>query len=311
MPKYDPTALGSDVPRSVRQYIFRALSKAIIRMFGLNRATTLATEFVQMLQPVIEVRTDHGPLLCRGGHGRLLWRARSFHDEEPETIKWLDTLDKNDVLWDIGANVGMYSLYAAKFRGCRVFAFEPEAQNFALLVENIALNGVGERCIPAAIALCGSNGYGYLSVRYITKGGAYNHFGLAQQRNNETGTDVYIPRSVENPDRARPVVRQLVLGRTLDDLATGDEVSPPTHLKIDVDGLEPEIIDGAKAVLSDPWLESILIEINRNSPRDMAIPDILTAHGFKFVSERSNWLYRRDRSRENEVPTTNMIFSRR
>ena len=151
------------------------------------------TEFAQSIDPVIEVSTKHGSMLCRGGHGRLLWRARSFHEEEPETLRWLDELDVDDVLWDVGANVGMYSLYAGKFRGCRVVAFEPEAQNYALLVDNFALNGLGDRCFPVMTALYDSDGFGYLDVRYVTKGGAYNHFTSGRR------TGRFIPLSPPRP----------------------------------------------------------------------------------------------------------------
>ena len=52
-------------------------------------------------------------------------RARSLLSKEPETITWLDRLEEDDVLWDVGACVGSYSIYAAVRRGVRVVAFEP------------------------------------------------------------------------------------------------------------------------------------------------------------------------------------------
>ena len=42
------------------------------------------------------------------------FRATTFETKEPETLEWIDTIPKNSVLWDIGANVGLYSLYAAR-----------------------------------------------------------------------------------------------------------------------------------------------------------------------------------------------------
>lgn len=302
---YSPTAMGSDIPRSKQQLWRRRLGKAVVAMLGLNRGTALSTEIVQSIQPIIDVPTRHGPMRCVGGHGRLLWRARSFHEEEPETVAWLDALTPDDVLWDVGANVGMYAVYAARFAGCRVFAFEPEAQNNALLIENIALNRVGARCIPVNLPLSRQSGFGYIDVRYVTKGGAYNHF--------VDGDDASRPYTPDDPERGSagaPAARQLLYGASIDDLVADDRFDVPTHIKIDVDGLEAEIINGAARTLRNPRLRGLLIELNRASNRDMAVPAILAEAGFAQVSERSNWLYRDDRSREAENPTTNVIFAR-
>jgi FkbM family methyltransferase len=299
---YQPNALGSDVARNPRQYVLRRLAGALVRLFGLNRSGEFATEFAQAIQPITRLRTPQGEMLCRGGHGRLVWRVRSFHEEEPDTIKWLDALQPTDVLWDVGANVGMYSVYAARFRRSKVFAFEPEAQNYALLVENISLNRAGDLCKPVMCAIFAAQGFGGLEVRYVTKGGAYNHFGRGGDR------PVYAPEP--SSAEASGAVTQMVFGTSLDELLRDPMFVPPTHLKIDVDGREPEIIDGAGALLQHAGLRSVLIELCRRSSRDMEIPGRLEKLGFKLVSQRSNWDYREDRSRENENPTVNMIFSR-
>lgn len=118
--------------RTQKGGLARRAARAFISLFGLNRLGLFATEVAQAINPVARVETPHGTLLCKGGHGRLVWRAFSFFTEEPETIAWLDTLKPGGVLWDIGANVGLYAIYAAKFRGCRSIDFGPESQNFAL-----------------------------------------------------------------------------------------------------------------------------------------------------------------------------------
>ena len=138
-PNIDSLAMGSDVARSRRQFLARKLASVVVGALGLNRAGFLATEIAQQVNPVCTIPTAFGQIHCKGGHGRLRWRALTFYTEEPETIKWLDGMKKDDLFWDIGANVGLYSIYAAKSSGCRVLAVEPEAQNYALLLENILL----------------------------------------------------------------------------------------------------------------------------------------------------------------------------
>ena len=306
----DSGAIGSDVSRSRRQLLARRVAGMMVGCLRLNKPNFFNTEFVQSIQPVATIKTQHGDLLCKCGHGRLLWRARTFHTEEPETIRWLDSIPPDGCLWDVGANVGLYSIYAARFGKCRVYAFEPESQNFALLVENIALNQVAENCQPACLAISEKSGLGSLNVRYVTKGGAYNLFDSPE---SALGKDKDLPesiRAVMTADSTKSTLRQMVYGVSLDDLLIQHKLQMPTHLKIDVDGLEPWIIQGAPRLLESKQLQTILIEINKKSPRDMAVPDVLAGKGFRLSSDRSNWLSREDRSGEDLVPATNMIFSR-
>ena len=61
---------------------------------------------------------------------------------EPETLDFIKNLDEKSVLYDIGANVGVYSIIAAQYSGVRVFSFEPDYQNISILQQNIDLNNL-------------------------------------------------------------------------------------------------------------------------------------------------------------------------
>jgi FkbM family methyltransferase len=299
--------LGSDVARSRRQLLARKIARSIVALLGLNRSGYLATEIVQAINPVVSIDTAYGPLLCRGGHGRLVWRARTFHTEEPETIRWLDNIGRDDVYWDIGANVGLYAIYVAKFRGCRVVAFEPEAQNYALLIENLVLNKIDSaRTLAGCLALGDRAGVGALQVRYLTKGGAYNLFRSAATDSREAPASF----SAAASDTLGAEYRQLTYGATIDDLVFNQGLPAPTHIKIDVDGNEPAIISGCRELLKSTQLRSLLVEINKKSPADLAIVDIIGSYGFRVTSDVSVWESKRERSRENDMPAANMIFTR-
>jgi FkbM family methyltransferase len=303
----NPKALGSDVARSRRQLVARTVASAIVGALRLNRCGFLATEIVQAINPVISIDTVHGPLRCRGGHGRLVWRAQTFHTEEPETIRWLDEIGGDDVYWDIGANVGLYAIYAAKFRGCRVVAFEPEAQNYALLIENLVLNAIdSDRMLAGSLALGDRPGLGTLQVRYLTKGGAYNLF----RSGSTADSDAPASFSAAASDQQGGGHGQLIYGATIDDLVFNQGLPAPTHIKIDVDGNEPAIIAGCQGQLKSTKLRSLLVEINKKSPADLAIVGILQSRGFRVTSDVSVWDSKRERSREHDMPAANMIFSR-
>ena len=69
-----------------------------------------------------------------------LWRAQTLFIKEPITIKWIRSFKKNKTMFDIGANIGIYSIYASLTRLVKVYAFEPESNNFQALMENIKIN---------------------------------------------------------------------------------------------------------------------------------------------------------------------------
>jgi FkbM family methyltransferase len=104
------------------------------------------------------------------------WRVTSFSSKEPDTVAWLDSLEPGSVLFDVGANVGMYALYAAA-RGLRVYAFEPESQNFAILNANIALNGLQDRITAYPICLSDTLKIDRLYLSDFTAGGSCHSFG--------------------------------------------------------------------------------------------------------------------------------------
>ena len=84
-----------------------------------------------------------------------LWRAYTILTKEPETINWINNFEKKDVLYDVGANIGIYSLYASK-KKIKTLSFEPAFHNFKKLRQNIKLNKV-KNCQPYSLALSNKN----------------------------------------------------------------------------------------------------------------------------------------------------------
>jgi hypothetical protein len=63
------------------------------------------------------------------------WRAKTFSTKEPETLEWIDSIQKDSILWDVRANIGLYSIYAAKRQNCSVWAFEPSVLIWSCMQE--------------------------------------------------------------------------------------------------------------------------------------------------------------------------------
>ena len=69
-------------------------------------------------------------------------RVKTFESREPETIDWVEQFQENSIFYDIGANIGTYTLFAAAQHGKKIktYSFEPNALNFSTLNHNIKLN---------------------------------------------------------------------------------------------------------------------------------------------------------------------------
>lgn len=194
------------------------------------------------------------------------WRVQTLFSKEPDTIEWLKSLGENDVLIDVGANVGMYSILAAA-RGARVFAFEPESQNYAILNRNIFLNGFAASISAYCTAISDSEGFSHLFLSEFVIGGSCHNFGEAIDYN-------YRPLNAN--------FRQGSHATTLDLLVERSVIPVPTALKIDVDGIEPKVIAGASRLLGNPSLKSVLIEINTNLEDHWEVIDRMLDAGFDY-----------------------------
>lgn len=173
------------------------------------------------------------------------WRARSCA-KEPFTVQWIqDAVGKDEVLYDIGANVGTFSLIAAMSRRASVVAFEPGYANFARLCENIQLNDCGGHIIPVPLPLSDRPGLLSFNYRSLEPG----------QSRHVLGDTSFVP----GPRSTSPYV-QPVCATTLDRAVADFGLQPPHHLKIDVDGSELRVLKGAAAVLRGSQLRTILIE---------------------------------------------------
>lgn len=175
------------------------------------------------------------------------WRAETLLTKEPETIEWINSFAADDVYWDVGANVGVYALYAAKRPGIRVLAFEPSPFNYYALCRNVELNRLGGSLSAYCLAFNDATVLDYFNMSTVEIGGALSSFG-------ET-TDYW-------GKQFKPKFRQAMIGFSMDDFVARFNPPFPTHLKIDVDGIEPKIVEGGMKTLADPRLKSVSIELD-------------------------------------------------
>lgn len=187
--------------------------------------------------------TKNGPIhVMSGQSANTASMVETFFDDEPETLDYIDDfVSEGDVFWDIGANIGLYAIYAAQ-RKANVYAFEPSGLNFGILIQHIYQNKMGKRIKPFCIALSDKDGMDDLNMAEFNIGHASNALGVGQNQFDEFDS----------------IFTQTVIAMTGDSFAKTYDCYPK-HIKLDVDGIEPLILRGMPTVLSQA--ESLLIEV--------------------------------------------------
>lgn len=195
------------------------------------------------------VRVSHEGMSLRFSAPNALskYRYETFSSKEPETLEWINQIPEGAVLWDIGANVGLYSIYAAKKRKCKIWAFEPSVFNLELLARNIYLNDLSNSICIIPVALSDRLGSSQMRMTTTEWGGALSTFG------QEFGWDGEAIRSVFDFQ---------TIGLTMKDAVERMDIPIPDYIKMDVDGLEHYILKGGADVLRN--VNGILIEVNED-----------------------------------------------
>ena len=252
----------------------------------------LTIEEIENINPVAELDYQGTKLLFSSPNRMTLWRAQSLTTKEPDTLEWINGFSRDDVMLDIGANVGMYTIVAAKVYGVKVFAFEPESSNFALLNKNIFINNLQGVAKAFPVAVAEKSGFGDLNLSQFKPGGSCHNFGEAIDFKHEPFNASYV---------------QGAYSTTIDDLINMQAIPMPQHIKIDVDGIEEKVIAGGKETLKRPELKSVLIEINTNLIPHREIVQYMLGEGFSYSDEQVNKYLRKEGAFEG---VGNYIFYR-
>ena len=183
----------------------------------------------------------------------IKWRVETFKTKEPETLEWIDTFNQNEklIFWDIGANIGLYSIYnALRNNNSLTISFEPSTSNLRTLSRNIYLNNLQDKIKIFSLPL-GNKENIFLNMKEenFNEGGALNSFGVNYNFEGKSFKDEM------NYD---------LFGTTINFCLKQKFLDIPDFIKIDVDGIEHLILDGANEFLKNKKIKSISVEINEN-----------------------------------------------
>jgi FkbM family methyltransferase len=200
------------------------------------------------------------------------FRHTTFSTKEPEMLEWIEEYG-GGVFFDIGANIGIYSLFYAQVKEGNVYSFEPSVFNLRQLAKNISINELSERITIVANPLSESTGIAKFINGSADEGGALSAFGV------EYGHD------------GEPIISDInysVLGFSLDDMFEKSVLTEkPSLIKIDVDGIEHLILKGATKTLKSKELKSLFIEVNDEFKEQAhQVKNILEFAGFALKEKR-------------------------
>lgn len=216
------------------------------------------------------------PLQVEGS--RLVFTAESFLElsrsqeiAEGWTAHWVRNLPRGSVLWDVGANIGVFSLLAAENPNVEaVVAIEPAYFNYAAILRNAILNKLTGKVVALPIGLGEETGERQFKLQNLKPGGSMHAFG-----------DIYAfrDRSVD------PAATYGCLCYRLDDLVAMPGLRFPTHIKIDIDGNEGSVLRGGDKTFADPRLHGLQIEVMDSDPalpRRQEVVAFLAQRGWKL-----------------------------
>lgn len=180
------------------------------------------------------MESGRGPLFFEAFSQAEKHRISGYGEERPFLEYFLSRLNRADIVFDIGASVGLFSLHAAAWlEQGRVYAFEPDPETRSRLQHNHALNPQLDRCCFVEWAVSDRQGETIL----YSEGAA--------------GKAPSLKPCMAQMQSARGEVR--VKTKPLDDAFSEGELPLPDVLKIDIEGAEILCLRGAAKMLQGFW----------------------------------------------------------
>tara|TARA_B110000503_G_C7049857_1_gene371841 strand:+ start:166 stop:1041 length:876 start_codon:yes stop_codon:yes gene_type:complete len=208
----------------------------------------------------------------------LEWRVDTYFSKEPETLEWIDSFQEKEnlIFWDIGANIGLYSIYnSLKHPKSTTIAFEPSSSNLRVLTRNISINNLEKNIKVVPTPLTNKkNIFQEMKEGQFVEGGALNSFG---EKFDFEGKEF------------KPTMKYNLLGTTMNYFIENSILDIPDYVKIDVDGIEHLILQGGDKFLNNEKVKSLSIEINENFKEQYdKVLNLMEKFNFKIVHKKHN-----------------------
>ena len=228
----------------------------------------LQSGFAQrLLSETLAIETPTGPLSFVLLGRTAGARAVSLLTKQPATIQWIDSFRPDSVFWDIGANVGVYALYAARRGDTRVVAFEPAAVNYFLLAANCEANNLNQHLECLLLGLGSEKGLARLEVSQFEAARSF--------------------RFRVNHQESHPGPQAAII-MSIDQLIDEYQLPCPNYIKIDAPGMAEAILSGGMRTLQRKDVRELHIEVKEHSKAGQRILAMLERSGFVVAGRHAH-----------------------
>ena len=203
----------------------------------------------------------------------LTKRCLSYINDEPLTLDWLESFDDNSIFYDIGSNIGGFSFLASLLNNnIKIFSFEPNFMNFYCQLKTCVQNKFSN-IFPMNLAINDNNEFNLFKYDWLNNG-SKGTFG------DKLKTEML------NSDYSNPFKRGIsseigILGTSLDSLVYDFGLDIPNYIKIDVDGNDLLVLEGAKKLLYEDSVKEIFVEIDDKIYTNNEIENFMKNYPYK------------------------------
>lgn len=234
--------------------------------------------------------TENLTVLCNSPIEKL--RCETFWVKEPETLEWIKGFDSDRVFIDVGANIGLYSLFAASLhRRMKIYAVEPLEANYQSLKMNIHLNGF-DLVFPLQLAVSDIEGE--------------VPFHILSDDAGASGSQILEPVA-ESGESFKAIEKKMVHCVTVDSFCRRFNIQCG-YLKIDIDGREWQVLLGAQKSL-ETSVKSVLLELNPLHVSFGTVHQWMKERGFQLDEALQSFSNHSNRRRSPDGPL-NFIYTR-
>lgn len=223
-----------------------------------------------------------GKLEIRLRRDRYCWLRSPIHHDAFMLGALKRLIRPGDVVYDIGANIGIYSRFATQqFHASKVYAFEPASGNFPRLVRNLEIGGCADRVEALKVAIGEEDGFVDFQVDDST---------------SLTGALDSVTHGAPSSNRRQyrlPPMKETAQGRRLDTIIKEGGLTRPDVIKIDIEGAEAMALRGAPNLLRQQT-PRLAIELH-NGPVGAEVLRILWEfgyHGFGYLKTAGEPVYK-------------------
>lgn len=246
-----PYKVKKSIPFKIK--IYRLISKLITKIIFPFEKSLFRNSFSQYLNTYVNLNVNNIALKFKDGNERLYLHHVSQFIGEKDLVNWIDTFSESDTFYDIGSNIGHFSIYAAK-KNIKTYCFEGHFGNLNDFIYNIHLNDVAKKI--------------YLIPTLLGEKNECTNFFLRDFMASSAKSEIDHQKNIFKSEETE-ALKLNTLTMRLDFFIENKIIPKPSKIKIDVDGAEYFILKGLGKHLDD--VDEILIEMFGRTRNDWDI----------------------------------------